>query len=46
MLSVLSSVVDLNRLCLDPDPGSIVSSVPDPALDSNRIRISSDPDPT
>jgi len=38
------SVVDPNRLCSDPDPGSHVHS--DPAPDPNRIGINSDPDPT
>jgi len=34
---VYCSVVDQNRLCSDPDPGSHVHS--DPAPDPNRIRI-------
>jgi len=38
-----SSVVDPNRFCSDPDPGSHVRS--DPAPDPNRIRINSDLDP-
>jgi len=40
------NVVDPNRLCLDPDPGSHVHSDPDPAQDPKRIRTNSDPDPT
>jgi len=41
-----ASVVDPNRLCSDPDPGSHVHSDPDPdpARDPNRIRINSDLD--
>jgi len=47
-LSCIISVVDPNRLCsdLDPDSGSHVRSVPDPAPEPNRNRKNSDPDPT
>ena len=40
-----SSVVDPNRLCPHPDRGSHVHYDPAPALELNRIRINSDPDP-
>ena len=44
----LSTVVDPNRLCSDPVPGSHVHSDPDPdpVPDSNSIRIYSYPDLT
>ena len=35
----LTSFVDLDRLCSDPDPGLHVLSVPDSAPEPNRIRI-------